>query len=1530
MTKVRISTAAKVQPKTGSFAVIRTLVRAKGSSAPSPARRLSLAGLLSLCVLLSAAASAQAKDVHVLTSSFGGKGSGPGQLSAPAGMAVNDSTSLVEPGAGDVYVVDQGNNRVERFSGEGMYLGQFNGSGAYEAIEGATTKHEMGIAAPAGAFSDPKWVAVDNSCALHQPLPLTELTIPTCKESDPSNGDVYVTDNGHKAIDKFSETGAYLGQITKAVCPPPNPEPGGVLAQRESEEQEKACPPGEEVGFREFEGVAVDTVGELWVEQSTDGIDNYSNEAPENKFRASRWIPGQSPSIPRSPGFAIGPEDDEQGLIVNQPEGNRTGIAFNFGTEEVDLDYVNLVSVVAASQQGTVLESFGAEQLSASAGIAVNSSTETGNALDNAVYVSDGASDRVDAYSYIGIPSVVSQPASNVEVGQEAGHAEVQVTLNGTVDPNGLPVTGCELEYGTSTSYGHIAPCEPEAKDLGAGEAPEAVTAKIKNLLPDTTYHFRARAANLNDENDPSVQNTGAGGDETFLTPGPSVVSEAPAAGTTATETTLSGVVDPEGFPLSKCEFEYIEAAQYQPAYPYEGASTVPCEQTPAEIGSATNPVPVSAKLTGLRGGTSYRVRLALSTEVFSTKETASVAGPGQEVLTLPVPVVAGAKAEHLTASTVELQATVNPEGLQVTHCEFEYATSEEYAASGTYGQLARCEQKKSAIGAGTEPVPVSATLTELQPNTEYHWRLAVTNKNGSSLQGPAGSADHMFVYGTTGVELPDHRSYELVTPQFKNGALVGDVFVGTGPDIAESGSRVIVRSIQCFAESESCVATRGTFGEPFEFDRTSSGWTTTPLAPPAIQFSENSAWLYNANEGAGLFSMPTGPQGEDEWYKREAGGAFQAIGPATAPGVNGVIWLESQVKEATANLSHVVWDKNNGTPEVRPNWPGDDTPVVQGYGSLYEYAGTGSREPFLIGVTNRGAPPWTAGAKYVNEGAEQVSTCGTGLGNGEESTRDALSADGRTVYFTANEKEIRGCFGSGVNAHTEVPVSELYARVDGEAPDAHTLAISEPQALEPGLREGCESTECIEDTSVASKTKDWRHARFEGASEDGSKAFFTSEQQLTDHATEGPGGHYRCGEAGSGCNLYLYDLDSPKDEQLVDVSGSGSGVSVPDGPRVQGVVAISADGSHVYFVALGKLADNRSALGKEAVEGHDNLYVYERDARYPAGHTAFIATLSGSDNYNWTRPYLSANVTPEGRFLVFGSHGDLTPDDTRTGGGQQIFRYDAASEQLTRISIGDDGFNDDGNAGTGEATIVQAVAGAERAGPPRGDPTMSNDGSYIFFESPVGLTAHALNDVPTASKALAENVYEYHDGHVYLISDGRDVSDTSTPCGETIEAAGEAAPNSAVCLLGADATGHNVFFMTADQLVTKDNDTQADIYDARVCEPENGNPCISEPPPALPPCLGEQCHGIPAATPSLLAPGSASFNGEGNVGTKSLVPASKPKPKSAAQVRAEKLAKALKACHKKKGKERAQCEKQAKAKYGSKVRAKKTNRRAN
>ncbi len=944
-----------------------------------------------------------------------------------------------------------------------------------------------------------------------------------------------------------------------------------------------------------------------------------------------------------------------------------------------------------------------------------------------------------------------------------------------------------------------------------------------------------------------------------------------------ANTATLNGEVNPVGSPVSECYFEYATSAVFAAEHVYD--HTAPCEPDAAGLGEGTKALPVEAKLPGLLGGTEYHFRLV------GKKGTTTVAGNDEVFTTATVPVVTGAEAKNLTLHpanppeepeatvSAELRASVNPEGLQVTRCVFEYGTTREYGAS------ARCAQKKSAIGYGTEPVLVSTQLVGLAPDTKYYWRLSVRDEPVKGESREAFEPGHTFVYGTEGSALPDGRAYEMVTPPFKDGAALDIDRVGLVPSVAEEGLRVDVPSVQCPPGALSCTASNAktTAGGVFEFMRTPAAgdkpaeWKTTALSPPATQYPANQAWVADASSGLALYSASTPSSGrEQEFYVRGVNGSFTAFGPLAFPGSDQSTFNFSSPEhtvETSADFSHVVWE----APSHEGFWPFDQTTAER---SVYEYPRTGSNEPpLLVGVS--GGPG----------SHELIGVCGTGLGEGEEEDqRDAVSADGRTVYFTPYLAAGLACpssSGSGpVNEHIPVPVRELYARVDGEAADAHTVAVSQPDALETAAEtspdEKCTGPckQNIEAYVPPAVNPNWRDADFVDASQDGSKVVFEDTQQLTNEATEGAGnatGSY-C-EAGGDCNLYMYDFDEPAGHNLIDASEGVGGAPVPGGPRVQEVLTVSPDGSHVYFVALGKLADNRGALGAEAVAGEGNLYLYERDARYPTGHTAFIASLPSTDYNQGSAVDKGPNVTPEGRFLVFKSHGVLTPGDTRTDGSEQVFRYDAETEQLTRVSIGAEGFDDDGNAGAGNAYL--SIRGPHR----RADPTMANDGSRIFFESPIGLTPKALDDVPIGTNAAgtqyAENVYEWEQegvgsclaGHaagcVYLISDGRD----------TAEAGGA---ESAIKLIGSDATGDNVFFTTADQLVPADTDTEVNVYDARVCEPAAGNPCIAESTPPLPPCLGEQCHGIPAATPSLLAPGTASFNGEGNIAPAPAKPAVK------------------------------------------------------
>ena len=91
--------------------------------------------------------------------------------------------------------------------------------------------------------------------------------------------------------------------------------------------------------------------------------------------------------------------------------------------------------------------------------------------------------------------------------------------------------------------------------------------------------------------------------------------------------------------------------------------------------------------------------------------------------------------------------------------------------------------------------------------------------------------------------------------------------------------------------------------------------------------------------------------------------------------------------------------------------------------------------------------------------------------------------------------------------------------------------------------------------------------------------------------------------------------------------------------------------------------------------------------------------------------------------------------------------------------------------------------------------------------------------------------------------------------------------------------------------------------------------------------CEGEACRGAPAPQPVFGAPASATFNGPGNFAPPAVATVVKPKPLT----RAEKLAKALKACKKDKSrKKRVACERQARRKYGpKKAKAKKKAKKA-
>jgi hypothetical protein len=645
---------------------------------------------------------------------------------------------------------------------------------------------------------------------------------------------------------------------------------------------------------------------------------------------------------------------------------------------------------------------------------------------------------------------------------------------------------------------------------------------------------------------------------------------------------------------------------------------------------------------------------------------------------------------------------------------------------------------------------------------------------------------------------LPDCRAYEMVTPPYKQGFRVEPLATG------EDGLRVAGGSLGNFAGTESDAVNLAYFnnglgslalGGYYTFSRGESGWTTAAVGLPVSRYIYPDTFQFNPDltESLSVAVPPAQRQAVESagrtfpanypssFYVRDANGPVAEVGPVAPLSVS-----PSQEDHtyfffagASADLSHVLFGLTEDL------WPGDETEA--GANSLYEYVGAGNAAPLLVGVS--GGPGSTS----------LIGTCGTELGSQafrgtapEGNTRGAVSSNGAIVYFTA------------LACGQSPPVSEIFARVDGGQPDAHTVAISEPST------EDCSAC----DTEAAALAS----ASFVAGSSDGSKVFFTTTQPLLG--------------ADISDNLYEYDSDNEAGQRIVRVSG-GDPTVVDPVAGVENVLSVSRDGSHVYFTASGVLTEIPNSLGEKARPGQSNLYLYERDSQYPNGRTVFILPSAvtrpvnpggGSlreeiDEGTFEIPIEApeVSVSQNGRFLVFGSYAHLTTDTL--GPAEQGFEYDSQTGDFVRITIGQNGFNDDGNAMSEVATesIFHKMM-------------VANDGA-VFFQSTNSLVPQAVSGQP--------ELYEYREGNVSLISDGQSTSGSN--------------------LVSITASGGDVFFETQDRLVPRDTDDQSDIYDARV---DGG---FSEPPPP-PPCEGDACQGALGGAPVLLSPGSEFQAGGENV----------------------------------------------------------------
>jgi len=433
---------------------------------------------MGVCLLAISVAPALAVRGHVFEREFGGPGSGDGQFAEPGGVAVSEAT-------GDVYVADKGDSRIEFFNEKGEFQGQFNGSGAFPNEEGRAAPEPLLFEGGNGAWGS---VAVDSACALHKPA-LTEATTPKCGEFDPSNGDVYVPTGefNEMKIDKFSATGAFIGQLVVPL--PPGASSSGVVAS-----------------------VAVDPRGELWVlsKPSSGGtpvfVDSFSNAAV-NEFEQARGlarpIPQDALAVDSSDDFFLA--EDNGGLDIHEIfEYAAGGAAPSRSTGELP-GQVSEQGLAADPATGELyvedhasFERLGPD-LALIERVALQGENGRGIAVNSAsgrVYVSDAVSDRVGVYELEppAVPVVREQAASGV--------TSSSASLSGEVNPRsetGEPQTASWFEYTSLerfTREGWAGATKTPVSELEATYDASRLSTELEGLTAGTTYRYRLVASN--------------------------------------------------------------------------------------------------------------------------------------------------------------------------------------------------------------------------------------------------------------------------------------------------------------------------------------------------------------------------------------------------------------------------------------------------------------------------------------------------------------------------------------------------------------------------------------------------------------------------------------------------------------------------------------------------------------------------------------------------------------------------------------------------------------------------------------------------------------------------------------------------------------------------------------------------------------------------------------------------------------------------------------------------------------------------
>ncbi len=909
-------------------------------------------------------------------------------------------------------------------------------------------------------------------------------------------------------------------------------------------------------------------------------------------------------------------------------------------------------------------------------------------------------------------------------------------------------------------------------------------------------------------------------------------------------------------------------------------------------------------------------------------------------------PSVGGLAAEHVHAGEAEVSAQLNPHG-EDTRYYFQYGTSS-CAAGGGCTQAP--EQPGGEVPAGYGEQRVSVELTGLQPGTTYYYRVLASNARGQA------EGERAFATLTT-LSSPsamlDGREWEQVSPAEKDGSGVEPIAREGGLIQSSSNGEAVTYVANGPIEGEP-VGNRAPEPTQVLSTRSPSGWSSQELVTPheqgeGVEIGEAAEYRFSSSDlalsllqpsirktqplevpplapGASEKTMyvradrPVEPQGAGSGEDVAEGPGedrSEATGEAVAEGSG-----QSAIEGPGEDAAYARAAANSGylapgyLPLVTPSTVG----VKAGFGGHLEFIdATPDLSDVLfesegVAVLQGGAPglyEWQAdgGLQLASVLPDGLPAFEPSLGYEGVDVRNAIvSADGGNGARVVFSGEGEGAPGEG----NEQPGLYLRDTYKGQTIQLNAAqGVAEPQ----GEDEAGEFA-------------------FQGASADESRVFFTDTEPLTEesgqrpeqYSEENPADLYECEiteTAGQlGCDL--------KDLTATTAPGSGEVLNVLPG--------ISQDGSYVYFVANGALTPDAQRGDCEhrdvpLAEQGCNLYVWHE------GQLALITRLSGEDSGDWgsligrgegaeliaPRPDLadvSAGASSDGEYFAFMSKLSPTEYDNTDAGTQnahdeEVYLYHARTHLLVCASCNSRGPSvgvyDTEHSGEGRGLLVdrrsdwegQYLAGSIPGWIPIGldgalhQPRYLSNSGRLFFDSPDEL-------VPDASNGK-EDVYEYEPG-------GTGTCTLQAGCIGLVSS-GSSEQESA--FVEASENGDDAFFVTALPLVSSDHDSNYDLYDARACT--EASPCLKGEEVSQQPCeTASACNTTPAqGAAALVAPASMTTLSSGNVAQQQAAASTSKKIAPRPLTRAQRLARALESCHRRKQRHRrTACERRARRQY--------------